>query len=52
MEVDAQGKGKALQRRLNFIFHELCLQEEKGMLFIEFLIGAPYLDTSVNRDGI
>ena len=25
IEVDAQGKGKALQRRFNFIFHELCL---------------------------
>ena len=29
-KVDAQGKGKALQRRLNFISHELCFQEDKG----------------------
>ena len=51
-EVDAQGKEKALQRRLNFISHELSLQEEKWGLFIEFSIGAPYLDTSVNRGRI
>ena len=52
MEVDAQGKEKALQRRLNFFFHELCLQEEKGGLFIELSICTSFLDISMNRGRI